>query len=114
MVLVSESYNHEGTVSAVDYPGSNYSIENWWHIQDPSINGFQVCDEVKEWWVWDDWLEGKLYLSGYVGEKAWVFDATCGIVYSTFGRPKAIGDRSLFDDIGDFNCVHCGSDLSPV
>ena len=105
------NYIHEGTLSAIDYPKWFYSIGNWWHMDDPSINGFQVCDEVKEWWVWEEWNGRMRYFSGYVGEKAWVFDTICGIVYTTFGRPKEIVDRSLFEDIHDFNCVHCGSDL---
>ena len=105
------NYNHEGTMSAIDHPTWYYSIENWWHSRDPSVNGLQVCDEVKEWWVWNDWIGDKLYFSGYVGEKAWVFDAAWGIVYSTFGRPKELGDRSLFEDIYHVSCVHCGSGL---
>ena len=101
-------YGHDGTVSAIDYPENRYSIGNWWHINDPSINGFEICDEVREWWVWEDaWRN--LYFSGYVGDKAWVFDATRGIVYTMFGRPKAIGDRSLFPGINNFICLHCGS-----
>jgi hypothetical protein len=104
-------YSHEGTVRCIDHPIWQYSIENWWHIDDPSINGFQVCDEVKEWWVWENWSIDQIYFSGYVEDKAWVFDATQGIVYTTFGLPKEIGDRLLFLDIHDLNCVHCGSEL---
>jgi len=95
-------YSHEGTVSAINSPECQYSTGNWWHIHDPSINGFQVCDEVKEWWVWEGWLTDQLYFSGYVGDKARVFDATWVIVYSTFGRPKAVGDRSLFGGVNNF------------
>ena len=71
------------------------SVNCWQCEEDPSINSWDIAEEVNEWWMWGD-MRQELYFSGYVGTKAWIVDVHAQLVRWNFGtgrRSKWIGKR---------------------
>jgi hypothetical protein len=96
------TYDHEGYVSVADDGHSKFtSVKNWKAQDDDTVSGSEMSKAVTEWWVWRFKRQGLLYLTGYAGKEAWLFNAITWRVYSNSGASRWIGKRKHSEEPDD-------------
>jgi hypothetical protein len=94
-------YDHEGYVSvAEDCMNLFTSVKNWKAKDDDTVSGSEISKAVTEWWVWK-LPQDHLYLTGYAGKEAWLFNAFTWRVYSNSGQSRWIGKRKHLESDED-------------
>jgi len=71
------------------------SVKDWSAPHDSGLTSGVVAPEVLEWWVWRGCSEGSDcdgFVSGYIGDKAWVFQMNEARLYTNFEPVERVGE----------------------